>query len=393
MRVLHVLVSMAADAGGPAACVQGLTAALAGHDVQCEIATTHGGRTKAEPLPTPGVRVHGFPLSPLARLWNAHSPALARFLADNAGRFDAIHIHEPWHYPGFAAWRIAQRHGIASVLSTHGGLGERALANKRWRKQAYMGAVQRRMLDSQLAVHVLTPVEAADIARQGVAAPVLEAPNGVPVELLSRLDRALADGLLRRFPQLRDKQVVLFLGRVVAGKGPELLAQCFTALADRFPDAALLVAGPPEEADTQRRMHAVLAEAGALHRVAFAGLLTGDDKLGALALARIFVLPSRFEGFPIAPVEAIAAGVPAVISEHCNFPEVAEADAGFVLPLEEAAFATAIETLLADPDRCAAMGANGKRLAAERFAWDAIAKSFAELYRRVSLHEPDGAPQ
>jgi glycosyltransferase involved in cell wall biosynthesis len=267
-------------------------------------------------------------------------------------------------------------------------LSERALANKRWRKHAYMRAVQRRVLDAQAAVHVLTSVEAAQVARQGVAAPVFEVPNGVPADLLTGLDGALADGLLRRFPQLRAKQVVLFLGRIVARKGPELLARCFASLADRFPDAALLVAGPPEEADTQRRMHAVLADAGVLHRVAFTGLLTGDDKLGALALARVFVLPSRFEGFPVAPVEAIAAGVPVVVSEHCNFKEVADADAGFVLPLDDIAFEKAISTLLADGHRRAAMGANGRRLAAERFAWSAIAESFAELYRRCAAERP-----
>lgn len=384
VRALHVLVSLAAAAGGPAAAVQGLTTALRGHGVKCEIATTTGGRAKGNALPTPGIPVHSFPVSAKAGVWNGHSPLLARFLASNVSRFDVIHVHEPWHHPGFAAYRSARRSGTPSVLSIRGGFVSEALAVKPLRKRLYMRIVQGRLLDAQAAVHVLTRAEAAQVRAQGVTAPTFEAPNGIAHDLLDTVRAASPDPLLQRYPQLRGKRVILYLGRIVAHKGPELLGRCFAALSGRFPDAALLIAGPPSEPHTRHRVARYLADAGLSKRVAVAGLLTGDDKLAALALASVFVLPSRIEGFSNAIVEALAAALPVVISEQCNFPQVATADAGFVLPLQATAFEEAIATLLSDHFLRVRMGTNARRMVEEHYTWPIVAKSFAELYRQVA---------
>ncbi len=270
------------------------------------------------------------------------------------------------------------------MLSIHGSLAPRALANKPLRKRIYMRTVQKHLLDAQAAVHALTPAEAAEVEAQGITAPILQAPNGVAADFREVLGAASPASLLQRHPQMRGKQVVLFLGRIVAGKGPELLARCFAALSGRFPAAALLVVGPATEPDTQSRMARYLADAGLLDRVAFTGLLTGNDKLAALALASVFVLPSRSEGFSNALVEALAAGTPAVISEQCNFPQVATAGAGFVLPLKAKPFEEAIATLLSNHELRQRMRANARRLVTGHYTWPTIAESFAELYRRAA---------
>ena len=392
MRVLHVLVSMAADAGGPASSVQRLVTALAAQGVQCEVATTVGGRCKAAPLSTPpGVPVHIFSVSPLARFWNGHSRGISRFLSGNAARFDVIHVHELWHYPGYSAWRAAHRNHVATVQSICGCLVAKALASKPVRKRIYMRFVQRRYLNSASAVHALTPVESKEVAAQSITAPLFQAPNGIDEEFIEDLATARPDELLRCHPQLRGKRVILFLSRMVAGKGPLFLARSFRDVASRFPDAALLFVGPPEDARTLSKVHQVLADAELLHRVAFAGMLTGQAKLAAFKLARMFVLPSQADALPNAVIEAMAAGLPVVVSEQCNFPEVAARDAGFVLPLDNAAFGRAITSLLQDDLRCDEMGMNARRLAEERFTWRDIARSFAELYRRAANGEATGS--
>lgn len=390
MKVLHVIRSMSPERGGVAAMVRGLTAALAADGVSCEIASTQGYPTGSDPLPIPGVLVHVFDAGQLARVWTGYSRDLARFLDAETARFDLVHIHELWNFGGYAASRAASRHGVPYLLSVHGNLNEWALRQKAVKKWVYMKAVQGRVLRSADALHTITRLEADRIAALGFQTPVFTAPNGVAPNLLNAFDRADSSKLLARCPELSGKRVILFLGRLHAIKGLDLLARSFAAIAQDLGDAALLVTGPDQDG-SQGRMEAVLRAAGLLDRVVFAGMVTGDDKLAAFAAADLFVLPSYSEGFSVSVLEALATRLPVVISEGCNFPEVAESEAGFVVPAEDAAVARAIGTLLSDESLRIRMGANGRRLVEECYTWPAIAGTVATRYRALikERRQPD----
>ena len=115
----------------------------------------------------------------------------------------------------------------------------------------------------------------------------------------------------------------------------------------------------------------------------FTGALVGNDKLAALACADVFVLPSYAEGFSNAVLEALAAGLPVVISEHCNFPEVAECGAGHVVRNDVREIADAVSTFLGDEHRREEASRNGSRLVEERYSWSTVAEAFAELYGSI----------
>ncbi|MDE0004413.1 MAG: glycosyltransferase [Rhodospirillaceae bacterium] len=382
MRVLHVAATLSAEAGGPPATVRGTTMALAARGIRCDIATTTGGRFRQPSLPVPGLTVHAFEGSWLSSAWNAHSASLADFVGRRLPEFDLVHVHEPWHYPGFVATRGALSRRIPYLLSLHGALAPLALAQKAARKWLYMKTIQRPILQSAAALHALTNVEASHIERLGLPTPVVVIPNGVSVDIAQWVDRADTSTFLQRFPALSGKRVVLFLGRLARQKGLTLLARSFAHVAREFDDAALLVVGP-NEGDTQAKAADELASAGLTDRVTFTGALDGQDKLCALACAQVFVLPSSSEGFSNAALEALAAGLPVVLSDHCNFPEVAEWGAGSVVRNDVAEIAAAICDLLQDDGRRQAAGRNGRRMVEERYSWPKIAGAFAALYESV----------
>lgn len=389
LKALQVLVSLDADAGGPPVSVRHLVNALREQDIHCEIATTHGGRYREPPLAVPGTQVHTFSPTLLAAAWNAHSPSFGRFLRRNAGRFDLIHVHEIWHYPGYVACTAARRAGTAAMISTHGTLAAGALQRKRIRKNLYLPSIQRHQLNAADAVHAITTAEADDLRACGIRAPVFQAPNGVSAAFIGGLDGATAAPLFARHPQLADSRIVLFFGRIIANKGLDRLARCFIALAARFLDAKLLVAGPARD-DTQARCAAMLADAGLAQRAVFTGMLSGDDMLAALIAADVFVLPSQFEVCSNAILEALAARVPVVISESCNFPEVADREAGLVVPLDDDMFTRALETLLADAQLRGRMGENGRRMIDENYSWPVIGSVFAAVYRDICAAKAAG---
>ena len=378
MNILHLTPSMSPRWGGPVAVVSQLIPTLSSEGIHCEIATTTGHRVGDDPVSPKGVPTHIFHADLPARIWTAHSRPLTRFLDHNITRFDLIHVHEIWHHPGYAAYRAARKNRVPYVLTPHGELGERHLSHKAWKKRIYMTAVLDRVLRNADALHAITPAERDRIAHLGYQTPITVAPNGIdpaPFDTLPDPSK-----FLERFPTLKGKRVILFLGRLNPTKGLDILARAFSAIARRFPNTVLLIVGPDEEGG-QRIMESILRSEGILDKAVFTGMLTGHDKLAALSRADLFILPSYSEGFSVAILEAMAARLPVVITEACNFPEVAEHDAGFVVSAENSPVADAIATLLSNPDLRARMGERGRKLVSERYTWQTTAATLASLYR------------
>ncbi len=362
--------------------LRGLTSALTKLGVHCEVAAVTGQKDGGGDLSSfLGTTVHHFDTGFLARFWPAYSRQLSRFLDERlAGAFDLVHIKEIWHYPCYAAYRAARRRRVPYVLSFLGALDEWRLRTKGLKKGLYMRMIQGRVIRSADALHALTQQERARIRKLGFRGRVFVSPNGA--DLITPTRPLEASAFIKSRPELRDKRVILFMGRIHAMKGLEALARGFAMIAGRFPDAALVVAGP-EQDDSRATMESALESAGLRGRVTFTGALTGDDKLAALKRADLFVLPSHSEGFSNAILEAMAAGTPVVISEQCNFPEAAQSSAGLVIENTGAAVAEAMSALLSDETMRRRMGENGRELVAHRYTWASVAGSMLGHYRRI----------
>jgi glycosyltransferase involved in cell wall biosynthesis len=183
-------------------------------------------------------------------------------------------------------------------------------------------------------------------------------------------------------PSLAGRRFVLFLGRLHVVKGLDILADAWRRCAAEAPDVDLVVAGP--DAGAGRDFAARIAQAGLADRVHMAGPLYGAKKLAALVDAACFCLPSRQEGFSVAVLEALACGVPAVISEACRFPEAAVAGAAEVVASDANSLATGLLRVLSDPTRALAMGRAGQQLVCSQYTWPAIAQRLIQAYTDVT---------
>ena len=383
MKVLHVTASMSPKWGGPPVAVQGLTLALIRQGVHCEIVTARGPVAGNDVLAVPGVPVHCFDTKPPARFWAAYSRKLGRFLDSEAQGFDLVHAHQTMVYSTYVAFRAARKHALPYVLSLRGELDVWPLRHKGFKKWVYRKALLDNVLKSADALHVVSPAEAARATELCCETPKFMIPNGVA---LGEPNPSAASEFLARYPTLAGRRVVLFLGRLHQKKGVDVLARGFSMAATRFPDAVLLVVGADEGA--RGTMESILERAGVSDRTVFTDLLTGDQKRAAFQCAELFVLPSYSEGFSNSVLEALAAGLPVVISEQCNFPEVAEHGAGFVVPSNDVSVCEAIGKLLSDARLGARMGCNGRKLVEERYTWQSAAASMAACYRTLLRQSP-----
>jgi glycosyltransferase involved in cell wall biosynthesis len=307
-----------------------------------------------------------------------------RALAVRAGRLlrarcrgaDFVHLHGVWDPILKRAATIARRTAVPYCFRPAGMLDPWSLSQKRWKKRLALALGYRAALRGAAFIHALNDDEKRLIQPLALGVRLVVLPNGVFLEEVQPLP---APGTFRAaHPELGNDPYVLFLSRLHYKKGLDLLAQAFALLVREVPRGRLVVAGPPDGAEQD--FQARIAAAGLSGRVHLVGPLYGSEKLAAMVDAACFCLPSRQEGFSVAITEALACGLPVVISEACHFPEVAQAGAGAVVPLDPSAFAAALRLVLTDAARARAQGQAAAALVRSRYTWPRIASATLAAY-------------
>lgn len=339
-----------------------------------------------------GVEFRYLPVSRIQWVQNGRARReFRRLVAQSAG----VHIHGLWQMSTAAAARLAQAEGKPAVISAHGMLESWALAHRGLKKKIYAALLERRNLQAAACLHALTEAEAADYRHFGLTNPIAIIPNGVDVPRA-----ASGDLFLDRFPELRGRRLVLFLGRIHFKKGLDILAEAWARICPAWPEAHLVLAGPDFE-NTQAEIAQRLADAGIAGRVTFTGMLKGDLKWSALAAAECFVLPSYSEGLSVSVLEAMGMGKPVIVTKQCNLPEIAQHACGLVIDPRANQLESALASLLgASARERSSFGKNGASLVAERYSWPVIGEHMAALYswlgggpRPTAFHLDERQPQ
>ena len=210
---------------------------------------------------------------------------------------------------------------------------------------------------------------AARLRALNPAAEVRVIPNGV--EQLNGVEQpgVSAEGL--------DKADLVFLGRLdLEPKGIDLLLRAFAEIAPCV-DVDLVIAGDGRDRDRVRRK---VRELGLDDRVRMIGRVTGQKKSELLSRARLVCVTSRYEVFPLVPLEAQAAGTPVLAFAIPAMGEVLAPDGGvLVAPFDVGAYAQAMLRLVNSPEQCEAMGEAGRQFV-RRFHWDAVALQQERVY-------------
>ncbi|MGL6096655.1 MAG: glycosyltransferase [Fimbriiglobus sp.] len=395
MQILHVIPTVAPRYGGPSTAVAALAATLARTPgVSCEVVATDadgpGGRFDPAGWSAPGVPLHLFPVEGSVR-WG-QSPALASWLDREAVRFDVICSHAAWAFSTVVARQSATRHGRPLVYMPHGMLSRYTWTRNRPLKWAYWLRYERANVAAAAAIHTTSAEEAAELADyRTITAPVAVIPLGVDDDSWTAPARPeVLRELCGRPPD--HPPILLFLSRLHPKKGvADVLIPAFARMTV---PAILAIAGGvddsvPEYGDEVRKVAAAL---GVADRVRFLGRVAPADRWSVFDGADAFVLPSYQENFGIAVAEALARGVPVVVSDRVQIaPDLAAAGCARVVPLDPGAVAAALDALLADPAGRLRLGAAGRAFAAEHYTWDAVTRRVLNLYDSVTRNRKPAA--
>jgi glycosyltransferase involved in cell wall biosynthesis len=382
-KVLHVIPSIAAVHGGPSIMLEQMARGLSRTGIEIHIATTNddGGNGAARlevPCGVPILR-DGITYWYFSRQTNfyKYSRPLSHWLAQHVADYQVIHIHALFSHAALAAAYWAHRRHVPYVVRPLGTLNRWGMENRRpWLKQLSFRLIESRILQNAAFVHYTSEQERAEAALLNVSARAEIIPNPVP-----QLDGANPVGRFRTaHPELRDREIILFLSRFDKKKGLDLLLPAFAQVRDRFPSTALVLAGSGNT-DFVNELHARANALGIAADVFWPGFLKGEEKRAAFADADVFVLPSWSENFGIAVVEAMAAGCAVAVSDQVAIhTDIAAANAGLVVRCDVKELAEGLCLMLADRPARAVMGFNGKCLTQTHYSIETVTSKLVAAY-------------
>lgn len=305
------------------------------------------------------------------------SPALKSIIRQAVGEHDVVHNHSLWMLPNSYSSQAARRAGKPVVITAHGALEPWAVQNSGWKKKLVGRAFQDRDLQQATCLQVNSHTEIDGLRAYGLTNPVAVIPNGICLEDFT--DLPSPEVFYDAFPETRHRRLLLFMARLHRKKGLEHLLQAWANASRRFSDWHLVIAGP--DSGFGANVQSLIASTNLASRVTLTGNLQGDLKRSVLAATELFVQPSFSEGFSMSIVEALACGIPVLMTPGCNFPEAARAGAAIEVEPHSECTERGLHQLLSLSESARAdMGQRGRMLIEQHYTWTLVARNTLRLY-------------
>lgn len=396
MRILYVTPAYkpAYRMGGPIATVAAAAEALVrkGHEVT--VVTTNANLDTDidveldRPVPVDGVTVWYCRREEPLRKWLpfipylsrsmgfVYAPAMKATLRRLMADADVVHTQMPFVYPTVLAGRLARQLGKPLFYHQRGNFLPSHLQRRSLKKRIYIALFEKRTLTHAAGLIALTEAERDAFRAIAPNTPCHVIPNGVTVP---PVDDGAAARVEQRWGIPRDALVVLFLSRLEMWKGADELMESFARVQTEHPSLFLVMAGF-DNCAAERRWRPRAERDGYGNRLLFTGVVAGAEKEDILQRADLFSLPSRGEGLSMAMLEALAHGVPVMLSPECHFPDAERAGAGITVERDVETMAEALRSLIAEPARLRAMGEAGRALMRRDYSWDVVADRLLDVY-------------
>jgi len=305
------------------------------------------------------------------------NPCVVGFCRASLRRFDLVHFYGLYDLLGPTVSHYCRRQGIPYVIEPMGMyrpidrsiqlklLWRRSIGSAFWR-----GAAQ---------IIATSEMERQELLEDSVSpGKVVIRYNGIDDQSCTSLPPR---GRFRaKWGIAPDQLLVVFLSRLIPRKGANILIEVF---AEACPESArLVIAGPEGEPGYRRHLEGRAKEFGVEGRVLFAGPVYDEEKKALLVDADIFALPSQYENFGNAPAEAIACGVPVIITDACGIGSLVEGQAGLVIAPAKEALSQALRKLVGDKALYARLK-EGCRGVADQLSWDRLTEQMEGYYTEV----------
>lgn len=386
MKILHVISNIASRYGGPSQAVLGMSKVLVeqGHEVTIFTTNQDGENNKLEvPLNTEiikdGVKIKYF---------NVHFPKgystsidLLNALKNEVKNFEIVHIHSIYKFHVAAASFFCRKYNVPYIIRPHGTLDPFIQKKGGFKKNLYAFFIENKNMKMADKIHY-TAEEEFVLAKPYVKhSRKMIVPNGI--NLNDYLVSTNRDSLEKKYPELKNKKVILFFSRLHFKKGLDILIDAYSHLLNTQSNLHLLIVGPDNE-NYSIEILKWAEEKKIKDKITLAGMLSGKEKIEVLKESDVFVLPSYSENFGISVVEAMICKTPVVISNNINiWREIEEHNAGLVVNCDAIEVSNAIKNVLNNKSLSDELSSNGYKMAVKHYNWDEVGKKLDGEYKKI----------
>ncbi len=302
-----------------------------------------------------------------------------------AAQHDIVHSHNTFHLLNKYVASASRETHIPAVFNVQGAL-DPVVVNKGFvksiKKHFYIRLVERKSLNSASAIFALTEQEKHQIEYWGINTPIHVVPNGI--KFLESPKPENVEKFRDSYPTVRDAQVIAYVGRINPKKGIDILIDSFARIAKEFPKAILVLAGDLYEVPSYvTQLEAQIEKMGLQKRVIWTGFLNEVEKLNVFSIADVFSHVTASEGMAISVLEAMAFGVPTIVSPGCYMDDAVKQKAVLLSNYDVDSLSTQLSNLLNDPELREDLRKNGQKHIAAHHDWSVIAEQINKVYEDI----------
>jgi glycosyltransferase involved in cell wall biosynthesis len=308
------------------------------------------------------------------------NPRVIGFCRASVGRFDVVHFYGLYDLIGPIVGTFCRKQGIPYIIEPMGMY--HPIDRGFWLKRMWHRLLGTAFWRNAAQIVATSEMEQQELLAAGVPSGKLVVRyNGINLSEFADLPTRGTFRAKWKIPP--QEPLILFLGRLIPRKGADILVEAFASSCPK--SGRLVIAGPEGERGYRAYLEERARSSGVESRVTFTGPVYDEDKQALLVDSDLFVLPSRYENFANAPAEAIAYGVPVIITNACGIRSLVDGRTGLVIPPEKDALTEALSALLNDAQLYARFKA-GCRGVADELSWPRLTEQMEGHYSLAMAH-------
>ena len=375
--------------GGTVTVSYNLSKALAkrGHDVTIYTSDSldeHTRQTESY-VEHEGLKIHYFRNVNNSLAWRRFYlyPGIISSLKKHIKSFDIVHLHDTRNFQNIVAAHYAKKNCVPYVVQPHGSLPR--IVEKRGLKKLYDILWGNNILEHASKIIAVSKAEVEQFKEAGIPEEKITIiPNGIDA---TPIDDSPSFGQFRKQQGIKEKYMILYIGRVHKRKGIDFLIRAYSSFLQTWTgEEVTLVIGGPDDG-FRPFLEKLVEQLGLKDKVRFIGFV--PSLASAYRDSNVLIYPSTYEIFGLVPFEAILHGTPVIVTDDCGCGEIIkEAKCGQLVHYgDEAGLSEALRYVLTHPEENKTMVESGRRYIEEYLVWDSIVKEMEKIYEGANAQE------
>jgi len=392
--------------GGPIHSLHFLNKGLINNGAELSVFTTNKGQstefTTNKTSKIDGIEVTYFSYSKYMEFlgttgWHFSYPLL-KALKTELRHYNLVYILSIWNFTSAITAYYCKQYNIPYVISPRGQLYDQVTSTKSWKKVPYYKLIASKIIKNAVAIHYTSDDEYLNVhKRLGLNNEAIVIPNGIVLDEYKVLPKK--GEFIKLYPHLKNKQILLYLGRLSWKKGIDLLIKSLPEILNNNKNVHLLIAGNDENNYKYELIEIIKSlnlkycevssdplvdKIGIDVSITFTGYLDNSDKKKAMIDSKLFLLSSHSENFGMTVIEAMACKLPVLISKNVGIADkIVEYDAGVVIENSTNEISKNVCNLLGNEKKLDLIKINALKLLNNKYEINEISKNILLSFKRL----------